>query len=301
MLCIRKMHLGDRLIMKILLSTALFIVQLTFFASSANAQAVQVFSFSGRNWPNNTLSNSYAFAGGNVGFAVTGSSNNALNALNDYNNSGIETPDIFVGTFGGLASNSTLILAMDQANTTRFVTNTITFSHTNGVRNVSFTMFDIDEGSYQDQITVTAWRNNVQLASSLVTISANNSTYTSGFGTNVARGINGGVSDTGANSGLANVTFQVDALTFIDRIDIRYGNGPTADSNPGQQWVMLSDISFVLAVPEPSTMFLLLGTPALAGSAWYLKNRKKIEKKAAQQDANPTAECEATPDPATIL
>ena len=28
-------------------------------------------------------------------------------------------------------------------------------------------------------------------------------------------------------------------------------------------------------------MFLLLGTPALLGSAWYFKNRKKLEKKAA--------------------
>jgi len=37
-----------------------------------------------------------------------------------------------------------------------------------------------------------------------------------------------------------------------------------------------------LSVPEPSTIFLLLGTPALMGSAWYFRNRKKLEKKAAE-------------------
>ena len=150
-----------------------------------------------------------------MGFTVSGSSAAAVNALNDY--AGVQTPNIFTNTFGGIGSNnSVLALAMDQANDTRFVTNRIDFTYAHDVRNVSFTMFDIDQGSYQDQITVTAWLNGTQLAANLVTVTAHNATYTSVTGTNVARGINGSVADTGANSGLGNVTFQIDANTIIE-------------------------------------------------------------------------------------
>jgi len=259
--------------MKIAVAFLFVVLQLTATTSKANAQPINVFSFAGRNWsPNGTLTEGFTFAGGNVNFNVTGSTANRI----DY--SGTLTPDIFNGTFGGLGvSNSVLALAMNQPNDTNTITNSISFTHGLGIQNVSFRIFDIDEGSYQDQVTVTVWNNGVQLASSNVTVSAHNPTYISVTGTNVVRGINGSVNDTGAGSGLGNATFQVNYATIIDRIDITYGNGPTADNNPGQQWIFLSDISFQIAVPEPGT-YALLGVTGFFGLQWYLRRKKATVK-----------------------
>lgn len=40
-----------------------------------------------------------------------------------------------------------------------------------------------------------------------------------------------------------------------------------------------------IAVPEPATWFLLLGTPALMGSVWYQRNRRRLEQKPAEPSA----------------
>lgn len=275
------MHINSRTNTMMILRTCSFLLLLTAFTSTAHAQPINVFSFSGRTWtPGGSLSQTYSgVAGGNISFNISGSTGN----LNNY--SGTQTPNIFTDTFGGLGiNNSVMILAMDQNNNTNQVTNRITFSHTNGVRNVSFTIFDIDRGStggsnYQDQVTVTAWRSGSVLSSSLVTITAHGASNTA-VG-NVATGT-ASVADTGTGSGLGNATFQVSAFTIIDRIDIVYTNGPLAPNNPTQQWIMLSDIAFIVAVPEVSTVFLLIGTPVLLGSIWYLRNRKKLESKGEQ-------------------
>lgn len=44
--------------------------------------------------------------------------------------------------------------------------------------------------------------------------------------------------------------------------------------------------SAFIAIPEPSTYFLLLGTPAIFGSVWVLRNRKQLEQKASENEGN---------------
>lgn len=259
--------------MKFLLSCLLL---LTAGIGHSFAQPIVVFSFAGRNWsPNGTLNESFSgVGGGTISFNVTGSTGSMI----DFN--GDPTPDIFTGTFGGLGvNNSALVLAMNQGSNANTVTTSITFSHTNGVRNVNFTIFDIDRGNtggsnYQDQITVRAYRFGNLLSSSLVSVPTHGTSNT--VAGNVVTG-DLSVNDTGTGSGLGNATFQIESSTVIDRIDIIYGNGPLAPSNPTQQWIMLSDITFTVAIPEPSTWFLLIGTPLCLGSVWYLRNRKKLE------------------------
>ncbi len=268
--------------MKIVSSFILVVLYLTALTPAVLGQPINTFSFSGRTWtPAGSLTQTYNAIGGgnNITFNVVGDTS----FLNSYT---AVTPGIFTDTFGGLGvNNSVLALAMDQPNQTNSVTNRITFSSSFGVRNLSFRIFDIDQGSYQDQITVTAWRNGIQLSNTVVSVTANGN-RTTVFGTNVVRGTNTGANDTGNGSERGDATFQISPLIVVDRIDINYGNGTLNDSggtitNPGQQWTFLSDITFT-AVPEPSTIFLLVGTPALLGSAWYFRNRKKLEKKAAE-------------------
>ncbi len=42
----------------------------------------------------------------------------------------------------------------------------------------------------------------------------------------------------------------------------------------------------VVVIPEPTTWFLLIGTPAVLGSAWYLRKRKKLEALGGTPDAD---------------
>ncbi|MBL8822014.1 MAG: hypothetical protein JNJ77_05450 [Planctomycetia bacterium] len=269
---------------------------LTAGISYSFAQAIVVFSFAGRNWaPNGTLSESFNnVGGGTINFNVTGSTGSMI----DF--SGGPTPDIFTDTFGGLGvNNSALVLAMNQGSSANTVTTSITFSHSNGVRNVNFSVFDIDRGNttgsnYQDQITVRAYRFGNLINSSLVTVPSHGSSNS--VAGNVVTG-NLSVNDTGTGSGLGNATFQIESSTVIDRIDIIYGNGPLAPSNPTQQWIMLSDITFTVAIPEPSTWFLLIGTPLCLGSIWFLRYRNKLEAdnqqaaEAKPEDAMPVSSC----------
>lgn len=235
---------------------------------STGLAQTSTFSFVGRSWPIG-LSNSYSFANGTIGFTVAPTNQSSPLAL--YN--GVQTPNIFQGTFGGSAvSTSVLALALDDNGNNAGATNVINFNYPGGVKNVSFTMFGIDAGTgFNDKITVTIKRNGIQLSNSLITITAFNPSFVSAAG-NIATGIAGPVPDTGAGSGNANATFQINASTIIDEIDLLWNGG----SNKTYHTVFFSDISFA-AVPEPTT-WALIGISTLGAGAFMWRKKRNAFK-----------------------
>lgn len=144
------------------------------------------------------------------------------------------------------------------------LTTTISFdsnteSGGDSVTDVSFTIFDIDStssGTFQDQVTVLAFDEfgnplTVTLTavnSSNVSISGNTATAILGSGS----GPQGSVSSTSSDGNV-----QVFIEGEVATIQIIYGNGPQANSNPSNQVVGFGDLSFDLV---PTVICFVRGT-----------------------------------------
>lgn len=179
-----------------------------------------------------------------------------------------QSPAINSQYTGGVGStNKSLLLAVDDSNTSQAVTVTISFSY--AVQNVSFTLFDVDsDGSsstpygFDDEV-----RNFVATGTSTsyatLTGSADNTvTGTNGTSTAAARGLGGVTAGATTSNGNVSVSFGASGITQISFV---YGNyAPNTQSNPTQQGIGIGTITYSVA-PEPAPvvfalMCLLIGS-----------------------------------------
>jgi hypothetical protein len=236
-------------------------------------------------WTAGTLSHSYdvdpAKAGNDITVTVSGNTGSLTTELVSPNPM---TPAVTKDFQGGLTTaQNTLCLAVNFTNQTQSVTVTVDFSalYSAGVKNVSFTLFDIDYSNvsgntYQDQltgITATAIDGTTIVAPTITTSVANTLT---GSGTSqVVTGV-ASVTDVGSNTGNGNVTISF-GTTAIKSFTFTYGSGgPSGVTDPTYQHVGIHDISFT-AVPEINPGWSALGSCLLA-FALILRHSAKFRK-----------------------
>jgi hypothetical protein len=208
------------------------------------------------NWANGSLSNSYdidpANGGNDLSVSVTGNTAQFQPEI-----TGEMTPALTTNLAGGLSpAEKTLTLFLDLSNQAQAVTLTFNFSalYTQGVQNVSFSLFDVDfadEGgsgaTFQDQLrSISAVGvDGTSVAPTITTSSANTLT-----GTGLSQVVSGTstVGDTGAGSSAANVTISFGSAP-ITSFTFTYGGGADTKNDPTAQHIGLHDISFT-PVPE---------------------------------------------------
>ena len=180
------------------------------------------------NWTSGALSQSYTVGGSTVSITLTGSTNRFVSG----------PVDNTTNTGGLIPVEQSLLLDVDytaQATiATEAITATISFAHTGGISNVSFTLFDIDSSGFTDQVIVTG-NNGATINPSSVTLTA---------GTEVVfDGVNKvtGTANNSSTSSNGNATFTFNQ-TGITQITIVYQSGQLA--NPSEQFVSLHDINF---------------------------------------------------------
>ena len=235
-------------------------------------------------WTAGNLSHSYdvdaAYAGNDITVTVTG--NTAL-LQQELASGNPMTPAITPDFQGGLGTTqNTLCLAVNFTDKSQAVTVTVDFSalYTAGVKNVSFTLFDIDfsaasGNNYQDQlrsIVATSIDGTTQVAPTITT-SANNTLSGSG----ITQVVDGTIStaDLGAGSGNGNVTISFGA-TAIKSFTFTYGSGSGTVADPTYQHVCIHDISFS-PVPEINPAWSALGS-CLVAAALILRHSGKFRK-----------------------
>jgi hypothetical protein len=169
----------------------------------------------------------------------------------------LPTPNINSNLEGGLTPvQNSLNIAVDLGKKDRFVTVTITFSasYTQGVENVSFTLFGIDQATggsniYIDEISsisALAIDGFTQIAPTITNIGS--SVSWSGAGVNQVLTGAANVPDTGAGSGAGNATINFNA-TGLRSITFTFGAGGNSAVNPVFQDISLHDLTFS-PVPE---------------------------------------------------
>lgn len=120
--------------------------------------------------------------------------------------------------------------------------------YTQGVQNVSFTIFDVDFGAFQDQlrsIIGLSIDGFTQIAATITTSSSNTVT-----GSGLSQVVNGiaGSNNLGAGSGDGNVTISF-GNNAIRSFSLIYGSGSSAPADPGTQKIGFHDLTFT-PVPE---------------------------------------------------
>lgn len=155
---------------------------------------------------------------------------------------------------------------MNPSSNSETVTTVIEFagnslSGEDSVTDLAFTLYDLDSptnGNYQDQVTVLAYDASGNLLpvtltaidGSVVSVSGDTATAVLGGGTG---GSQPGNVDASSTEG--NVEVQIDGE--VARVEIIYGNGPLARSNPTQQQIGISDLTFDL---QPVVVCFVAGT-----------------------------------------
>jgi hypothetical protein len=232
---------------------ALVFVLATF---SSTGYAVTL-DWDGVTWTSGSLSNSFnvdpASPGNDVTVTVSGDTSILQPELVAPNPM---TPAITTNFAGGMTTaQNSLCIAVNFANQSQAITVTVDFSagYTQGVQNVSFTLFDIDFSSasgnnYMDQlrnIRALSIDGTTLIAPTITTSSANT---LSGSGLNYVVNGNASVVDTGAGSGNGNVTISFGA-NAIKSLTFTYGSGSGTVPDPTYQHVGIGDITFT-PVPE---------------------------------------------------
>ncbi len=152
------------------------------------------------------------------------------------------------GTTGKLLS-----LWMDVGgNQNRFVTVSVTFSgmfSTSGISGVAFTLHDIDQGSYQDQVrTIRAIdTTGTTVFASSVTNSGSTSDSVSGSGSTFLITGNNGAADNNTSQGDATISF---GNTAIKSFSFVYGNPSTLSGINSAQHIQMGDLFYTPKVPE---------------------------------------------------
>jgi len=231
------------------------------FAAICGPSSALTINWGTEPWAAGSLQNSFdvdpAHAGNDVTVTVAGNTSQLQQELVAPNPM---TPAVTAAFQGGAgAPQNSLCIATNFANRSQGITVTVDFSaqYTQGVNNVSFTIFDVDfsntsGNTYQDQIrSIMAVAVDGSLIAPTITTSVNN--VLSGTGLNQV--VNGVVStvDTGAGSGNANVTISF-GNAAIRSFTFTYGSGTGTVADPTYQHIGMSNVNFT-PVPEMNPAF----------------------------------------------
>ena len=226
------------------------------FCISSFAKAVTL-DWDAAAWAPGTLTNAYdvdgSVPGNDLTIALGGTTGELVN--DSVNN--LPTPNINTNLEGGLTPvQNALNIAIDLGKKDRFVTVTITFSasYTQGVENVSFTLFGIDQATggsniYIDEIssiTAMAIDGTTQIAPTITSLGS--AVTLSGTGFNQVLTGTANVPNTGVGSDAGNATISFNA-TGIRSITFTFGAGGNSAVNPIFQDISLHDLTFS-PVPE---------------------------------------------------
>ena len=207
-------------------------------------------------WSPGTLTNSYDVDSSVAGNDLTVTLGGTTGELANDNVNNLPTPNINQNLEGGLTSvQSSLNIAIDLGKKDRFITVTITFSasYTQGVENVSFSLFGIDQAAggsniYIDEISSISALSIDGVTQIAPTITFGSAVSWSGTGVNQVLTGSANVPNTGAGSGAGNATISFDA-TGIRSITFTFGAGGNSAVNPIFQDVSMHDLTFS-PVPE---------------------------------------------------
>ena len=244
---------------------------------SGSSQAV-VLDWSTMIWTPGSLNNSYDIdatnPGNDITISVTGSTGQFITSFTPPN---LQTPAItqsFQGGFGTVQTS--LELRVDYTTVAQFVTITLSFAnYPLGVNNLSFTLFDIDSGAYQDRISSITALSTDGVTLIPATISGLGSSV-SLSGTGLTQVLDGAasVADTGAGSGNGNATISFGA-TPIQSITFTYGSGPSSPADPSTQKIGLSNLMYTAVVPEFNPAIASSLLCLLAIGLLHAKNRQR--------------------------
>ncbi|MGV3757044.1 MAG: hypothetical protein ACO1QS_16815 [Verrucomicrobiota bacterium] len=220
----------------------LSLLALALWLLPASAQAV-VLNWDAVNWTSGSLSQSFDIdsnnAGNDITITITGDTDEFVVGPVDNTN-----------LTGGLSpAQEGLFLNMNYSDVSESIRITVTFHYAYGVEDVSFSIFDIDEGadSYRDRIDLLGKSmSNGLVAPTTITGSPDNQVRNSGTTNVYVRG-NDSTSDT---SGDANADYTFSGTNVIKEFTFVYGNHSTAPDNPGNQWITLHDITYTPKIPE---------------------------------------------------
>lgn len=261
-----------------------FYILILFASLAATSARAVTLDWDAVAWTNGVLSTSYdidpANAGNDITVAVVANGGATLQQHIAAPNP--QTPARTTFFQGGLGTaQNTLNIALNLANTSQSVTVNVSFSalYTQGVNNVSFTIFDIDfanasGNTYQDQLTTIRGLSidGTTLIAPTITTSANNTRT----GAGISQIVNGTAStvDTGAGSGNSNVTISF-GTNAIRSLTFTYGSS-TMFANPTYQHIGIHDLSFT-PIPEanPAVMSVL---SCMAAAALILRHRARARR-----------------------
>jgi len=241
----------------------------TICAFTGSASAVLV-DWSALSWPAGSLSNSYdvdpSNPGSDVTVTISGDTGQLQPSLVSPNP---QTPAITRAFDGGLGTSPhTLELALDLTSNTQSVTFTLDFSalYVAGVKNVSFTIFDIDANNvsgstYQDVVKsiFATSTTGAQIAPTITNVGSNVSLTGTGL-TQLLTG-QATTADLGAGSGAGNATISFNT-TDIRSITFTYGSS-TAFADPTYQHIGIYNVDYEV-VPEPGALGACLVVVGLA-------------------------------------
>ncbi|MFK7795791.1 MAG: DUF11 domain-containing protein [Gammaproteobacteria bacterium] len=188
-------------------------------------------------WAAGSTSQTYTIGSGDVAISLNGPTDTPAGDTSGLANG---SPFITDDLTGGLSPiQESLEINVDYpATSSQQIPIIIDFTHPGGVRDVSFSIFDLDRGSWTDVVEVTATTDGINYfnPTTIVDNAANNSN-----GVNTVTGTGGSVS---SSNGTATFTF---ASSGITQIRIIYSNQNTAF-----QWIALHDINFTYLEPDLS-------------------------------------------------
>jgi hypothetical protein len=252
-----------------------------FLAAAAHAVTLD---WDGVTWTPGSLSNSYdvdpANAGNDVTVTVSGSTAQLQPGLASPNP---QTPAITTALEGGLSPvQKSLEIAVDLANQAQAIVVTVNFSagYTQGVQNVSFTIFDVDfanggGSTFQDELRSiqAVGADGVTLIAPTITVGSDVSLTGTAL-SQVATGIATNT-DTGPTSGNGNVTISFGA-TAIKSFTFTYGSGSGTVADPTYQHIALHDITYS-PVPETNPAWSAIAS-CLVAAGLILRHSAKFRK-----------------------
>lgn len=175
--------------------------------------------------------------------------------------------DGFETSTQGGSSSGYFAMQANFDNTADTLSTTIDFSSNSvsgqdSVTDPSFTLYDLDSptnASYQDQVTILAYDSAGNLLP--VTLTATDPSVVSVSGSTATAIVGGGSSSSGnvlGSSTEGNV--QVSISGEVSQIVVVYGSGPDAASNPSNQYIGISDLTFDV---QPAIDCFVSGTMVL--------------------------------------
>lgn len=211
-----------------------------------------LFDWDAQSWTNGALSGSFNVT--NIGPMALNFTGNTNRLIADPSTSSA-TPARNTSSTGGATGQNSLMLVIDLASTSESVNATWTF--TNGVAGLQFTLADIDlfYGQFEDRITVTGSYKGVAVTPVLTNFGANSVSGNTATATALA--------DNTTANGNVRVTF----LSPVDTVTINYGATATAPTDPGVQAIALMDMTACTAATDLALAKTVSNSNPNAGAA----------------------------------